>query len=73
MSKNKILNPGINFLEDKQQGNNSISLHGKVVVDKEDWQKVIQFFREYPDQFDKMIGSSTKEGIGGDNTMEIKL
>ena len=71
----KTLKPGVTFLDNKIQGDKVISLHGKVVVDKSDWETVIKFFKNYPDQFDKMIGNYKVVGKFpmGDNEMETKL
>lgn len=72
----KILNPGITFLETHiglQKQKNLDEKH--VIVDKEDWEIVIKFFRNYPDLFDKMVGNSKVVGkypISG-NEMETKL
>lgn len=74
MADNKIFNPGINFLNEHPMMQEMKEINNElVIVDKEDWQKVIRFFRENPDQFDKMIGNSMREGLGGDNIMEVKI
>ena len=74
--KNIILKPGLTFLEEHrgiQVKNNIPSDH--IVVDKSDWEKVISFFNNHPNEFDKMIGNSTVVGKypSDDNEMEVSL
>ena len=72
----KLLNPGVTFLEEHHGLQKQLNLKGNhIIVDREDWEKVIGFFRNYPDQFDKMIGNSRVVGKfpEGDNEMETKI
>ena len=58
--------PGVNFLEHKLK-----TYQNEVVrVDKSEWERVISFFRTYPDAFDKMIKEGNKPR---NNEMETKL
>ena len=70
MGNNKV--PGLTFLNNHPSQEDEVRLDLKhVIVDKSDWEMVIRFFKENPEQFDKMLSNTSSKDDG--NQMEIRL
>lgn len=70
MGNNKV--PGLTFLNNYPSKEDEVRLDLKhVIVDKSDWEMVIRFFKENPEQFDKMLSNTSSKDDG--NQMEIRL
>ena len=70
MGNNKV--PGLTFLNNHPSKEDEVRLDLKhVIVDKSDWEIVVKFFKENPEQFDKMLSNTSSKDDG--NQMEIRL
>lgn len=71
MADNTPKRIGHNFLHNHPNKQNMKAIGpNHVIVNKRDWELVVKFFNEYPDQFDKMVN---RGGKAASNEMEIKL